>query len=61
MTTRLTIPKIAEQLHVSTNTVRRWARTYRWPEIKLGRLRLFDWAEVEDHMKKLGFKFERAA
>lgn len=55
MTHRLTIKQIAEQMRRSRSAVTTWARVYRWPHIKLGRIRLYDMAEVENHMKQLGF------
>lgn len=56
MPTRFTIRQLSQALSVSECTVRRWARVYRWPVVKLGRTRVFDWAEVEAHMKRQGVK-----
>ena len=55
MTHRLTIKQIAAQMGRSASTVKGWARNYRWPHIRLGRVRLFDLKEVETHMKQLGY------
>lgn len=56
MSNRFTIRQLSSHLNVSERTVQRWARVYRWPVVKLGRVRLFDWAEVEAHMKRQGIR-----